>query len=87
MKIIPGKNIVVCRAAPPEKTKSGLQLPTPEKGAPETGIVYRIGPGKPPVKLTIGAKIVYRRYTDNKVSIGVEEFNFVKMEDILALVK
>lgn len=82
MKILPSKNIIICLKVPPEKTKSGLILHEDEKARSEVGIVYAIGAGKLPMSIKIGDKIVYRKYTDNKVSIAGDEYNFIEFKDI-----
>ena len=87
MLIRPAQKIVICKPAPKQKTTSGIVLPTPDKGAPEIGVVYAIGKGKLPVSLKVGSTIVYRRYTENKVYIQGEEYNFVRFEDITGVIK
>lgn len=86
MKILPAEKIVICKPAPKQKTKSGIVLPTPDKGAPEIGIVYAVGKGKRPLPLKKGDTLVYRRYTDNKVFLEALEFNFVRFEDITGVI-
>lgn len=84
-QLIPATKIVICKDAPREKLKSGIELPTMEKGEPEVGIVYAIGTGKRPVAMKVGDKIVYRKYSDNKVFIGGARYNFVRFEDVVAV--
>lgn len=86
-QLIPANKIVICKDAPREKLKSGVELINQEKGEPEVGIVYAIGTGKRPVALKVGDKIVYRKYSENKVFIGGTRYNFVRFEDIVAVAK
>lgn len=87
MKLYPAAKTVICTDPPPEKLKSGIQMIAQEKGEPEVGIVYAIGTGKLPINIKIGDKIVYRKYTENKVFIGGARYNFVRFEDIVAVQK
>lgn len=91
-KIVAAANTVVCIKVEPEKTKSGLEIPVADgKNAPEIGKVYDIGPEKKkgdlPIKVAVGDRIVYRRYTDNKVLINSEEYNFIDFKDIVGIIK
>jgi len=83
MKIIPSKNIVICTRPPQQATKSGLIIPEDDKAKNEVGKVYAIGAGKLPIPVKVGDQIVYAKYTDNKVSIQGEEYNFIWFKDIV----
>lgn len=71
------KNVVVCTPPQDQKTKSGLVLQDVEN-KPEMGVVYAIGEGKKPCDFKVGDHIVFRRYTDNRVYLEGQEFNFVR---------
>jgi co-chaperonin GroES (HSP10) len=83
--IKPAKNVIILRSAS-LKTKSGLQAVESEKNAPEIGEIVAIGLGTPPLKISIGDIIVYRKYMENKVYIPKvgEELNFVDFKEIVA---
>jgi co-chaperonin GroES (HSP10) len=84
----PSKEVVVLEDAGAQKTKSGLDLPTQEgKSKPEIGRVVAFGLGTQPVPFKIGDKIVYRKYMDNKIQVGVKSYNFIDFKDILAVIK
>lgn len=80
------KNVVVCKNAMTQKTKSGLELNHADN-KPEMGEVVVLGAGTPPVKLKVGDTIVFRRYTDNRIFLGGTEYNFVQFKDVLGVVK
>jgi chaperonin GroES len=80
----PSKKTVICEAVN-VSTVGVLQMAQEEK-KPEVGKVLSIGEGKLPVEIKIGDTIVYRRYTDNKISINGKEYNFISFKDILAVV-
>ena len=89
MKISPAKNVVVT-VQPENKTSTGLLLAKDEKDdkAPELGLVVEIGGGKPPVQgLKVGALIVFRKYTDNRIPVHGKEYNFISYKDVLAVVE
>jgi len=92
MRLLPGKYIVICKDAGPEKLKSGLEMVRQDKNQPEVGIVFDLYKGNPPktddknklpFPLKKDDKIVYRKYSDNKVYIGGVAYNFIRFEDII----
>lgn len=89
MQIIPAKKVVVCKQ-PENVTKSGLKLAGEEgrdKKEPEIGVVVELGEGKTPVPVKKGDTIVFRRYSENRIAIKGEKFNFIDFKDIMAVVK
>lgn len=87
MKILPARNIVICVTPPATPTKSGLLVPKDDKAKNEVGKVYVIGEGKPPIKIKVGDKVVYMKYTDNRVEIEGDEYNFINFKDICGKIK
>lgn len=87
MKILPAKNVVICTKPEAKPTKSGLVLPDDDKAKNEVGKVYAIGKGKLSIPLKVGDEIVFRKYTDNKVDIDGDEFNFIDFKDIMSKIK
>lgn len=83
----PAKKIVVCEAAE-NRTASGLLLASDDSGdkAPEIGKVVSIGEGKLPVEIKKDDIIIYRKYTDNKITVEGKEYNFIRFEDIVAAI-
>jgi len=77
-----------------KKTDSGIYLPDSHDEKPQQGTVLAVGNEwhteqgatlKPPVKK--GDVVVYKKWGGNDVKIGAIEYQFLKFEDILAIVK
>ncbi len=86
--------ILVEPAKQDKKTVSGIYLPDSHEDKPQYGTVLAIGDNftnehgvvqKPPVKK--GDTVVYKKWGGNEVQLGEIEYQFLKYEDILALVK
>lgn len=80
----PAKKIVICETV---KLKSGIGLTLPPSGdkPPELGRVLYIGEGKKPVEFEVGDTIVYMKYSDNKVDIKGQIYNFIEFRNIVAV--
>ena len=76
------------------KTNSGLYLPENSTEKPQNGTVLAIGDSiwesgvkeiKAPVK--VGQTVIYKKWGGNDFIIGDIEYQFLKFEDVLAVVK
>lgn len=76
------------------KTASGLYLPENSGEKPSYGTVLAVGDSiwesgvkeiKAPVK--VGQTVIYKKWGGNEFKIGDTEYQFLKFEDVLALVK
>lgn len=76
------------------KTASGIYLPDGREEKPQQGSVLAVGATwvteqgakiESPVKK--GDKVVYKKWGGNDVKIGDVEYQFLKFEDILAVIK
>ena len=86
--------VLVEPAAKQTKTQGGIYLPDNHDEKPQAGKVIAIGGSvwesgvkevKSPVQ--VGAQVVYKKWGGNDVKIGDVEYQFLKFEDILAIVK
>lgn len=77
-----------------KQTASGIYLPDSHDEKPQEGVVLAVGADwvtehgatiKAPVKK--GATVIYKKWGGNEVKIGDVEHQFLKFEDILAIVK
>jgi chaperonin GroES len=77
-----------------KQTESGIYLPDSHEEKPQQGTVLAVGDDwvtehgatiKPSVKK--GDTVVYKKWGGNDVKIGDIEYQFLKFEDILAIVK
>lgn len=95
MKLKPlADHVIVKPAKEEEVTKSGIVLPdTAKSEKPEQGEVLAVGPGKllengtrAPMTVTVGDKIVFKKYSPDEVKIDGEEYLVVSESDIIAVV-
>ena len=94
-KLQPLPGYILVEPAEAEKqTASGIYLPDSHDEKPQQGTVLAVGGDwnteqgatiKAPVKK--GDTVVYKKWGGNEVKIGDTEYQFLKFEDILAVVK
>ncbi len=77
-----------------KQTASGIYLPDSHEEKPQQGTVLAVGTDwvtehgatiKSPVK--VGDSVIYKKWGGNDVKIDDIEYQFLKFEDILAIVK
>jgi chaperonin GroES len=77
-----------------KQTASGIYLPDSHDEKPQQGTVLAVGADwvtehgatiKSPVKT--GDAVIYKKWGGNDVKIGSIEYQFLKFEDILAIIK
>ena len=77
-----------------KQTASGIYLPDSHAEKPQQGTVLAVGSDwvtehgatiKSPVKVT--DSVIYKKWGGNEVKIGDIEYQFLKFEDILAIIK
>jgi chaperonin GroES len=67
------------------KTASGIYLPEKAAEKPKTAKVVAVGPNTKQIK--VGARIVYKSFSNTEVKVDGDEYILVKEEDVLATVK
>lgn len=86
--------VLVEPTAKQTKTTGGIYLPDSHDEKPQEGTVLAVGADevtdagatrKSPVK--VGDKVVYKKWGGNDVKINDVEYQFLKFEDILAVIK
>lgn len=86
--------VLVEPADAPSQTDSGIYLPDSHDEKPQQGEVLAVGSTwltehgakiESPVKK--GDQVVYKKWGGNEVKIGDKEYQFLKFEDILAIIK
>lgn len=96
MKLHPlSDHIVIEPSKDEERTKSGILLPeTAEKEDLKQGKVVAAGPGRKtsagrviPVEIKVGDKVLYSKYSPDKIKVEEKEYVIVKEEDILAVLE
>ncbi len=94
MKIKPlFDNVLIKPLEAEEKTPSGIILPDTAKEKPQIGLVMAVGKGKvtpkgekQPMIVTVGDKVMYKKWGGNEVKVDGEEWTIVGQEDILAII-
>lgn len=94
-KITPMPGYVLVKPAEQEtKTASGIYLPDSTDEKPQHGTVLAVGDSiwesgvkeiKSPVK--VKDSVIYKKWGGNDVKIGDVEYQFLKFEDVLAVIK
>lgn len=96
MKLRPlGDRVIVKPVAADEVTKSGIILPdTVDKEKPEQGEIIAVGPGRrlengsvQPVAVTVGQKVVFKKYSPDEFKIDGVEHLILREEDLMAVVE
>jgi len=74
-----------------EEMRGGLYIPDTAKEKPQQGTVVAIGPGRRtdegellPVELTVGARILYGKYSGTEVTVDGTDLLIIKETDVLA---
>ncbi len=93
-QINPAPGYVFVEPAEAQKqTSSGIYLPDSHGEKPQHGKVLAVGDAamddgaeiKSPVK--VGQTVIYKKWGGNELKIGDIEYQFLKFEDILAIIK
>ncbi len=96
MKLKPlGDHLIVKPTKVDKKTKSGIVLPdTVDKEKPEQGEVIAVGPGRVldngnrlPMSVTVGEKILFKKYSPDEIKIEEEEFLVLSESDVMAVIE
>lgn len=94
MKLVPlGDRVVLKQLVAGETTKSGILLAGQAKEKPQEAEVVAVGPGgvidgkEVVMQVSVGAKVIYSKYSGTEVKLDGEEFIIVKQGDILAVVE
>ncbi len=87
-------NVLVKPVESEEKTAGGIFLPETAKKESTTGVVMAVGPGElddegkhKSMHISVGDKVMYKKWGGNEIKIGNEEWTIVEEKDILAIVK
>ena len=89
MKLKPmADNVLLKQGEAQETTASGIILATTNKEKPAIYEVVSAGPGTKDVQMTVkaGDKVVVGKFSGSEIKLDGEDYKFVKLEDILAVV-
>ncbi|OGG04127.1 co-chaperone GroES [Candidatus Gottesmanbacteria bacterium RBG_16_52_11] len=86
-------NVLIKPLEQEERLPSGIVLPDTAKEKPQIGLVMAVGPGTTDEKgktvkmvVTVGQKVMYKKWGGNEVKVNGEEWMIVEQKDILAVV-
>lgn len=89
MKLKPmADNVLLKQHEAQETTASGIILATTNKEKPAIYEVVAAGPGTKDVAMTVAAgdKVVVGKFSGNDIKLDGQDYKFVKVDDILAIV-
>lgn len=69
------------------RTSSGLYLPETAKEKPQKGVVVAIGDEEEDIKVKVGQKVLFPKYTGTEIKIDGVEHLIMDADDILAIVE
>ena len=94
MKLKPLSDRVVIKMVEAEETtKSGIILAGAAKEKPQVAEVIAVGPGgvvdgkEVEMTVSVGQKVITRKYSGTEVKVDGEEYMIVRVGDILAVVE
>lgn len=88
-------NVLIRPVKAEEKTPGGILLPDTVKEKPQIGEVMAVGEGawnedgtkRTPVSVSVGQKVMYKKWGGNEIKVENEEWTIVEDKDILAIVE
>ena len=86
--------VIIEREQAPEKTKSGLILPSSASSKPNQGKVLAVGGGAlkedgtiDPLEIAIGDVVIFSEYSGDKIKYEGKEYHILSESDILGIVQ
>lgn len=81
-----GNRVIIQKAEVEEKTASGIVLTGHAKEHPQVAIVVAIGKDVDSEELSVGDKVVFKKFAGSDVKVDGEEYTICEMEDLLAVI-
>ncbi len=79
---------VLVRVEPEENvTKSGLYVPDTAKEKPQRGVVVAIGDETDVIKVAVGDRVLFPKYTGAEIRIESEDHLIIESTDLLAILR
>jgi chaperonin GroES len=87
-------NVLIKPLEAESKTSGGIYIPDTVKEKPQVGEIMAIGEGswdedgekRIPMDVSVGQKVMYKKWGGNEVKVENEEWTIVDQKDILAVV-
>lgn len=88
MKIIPlGSRVLIRPVEEQTRTSTGIYIPETAKEKPQTGEVMAIGDEEDEIKVKVGQKVLFPKYTGTEIKIDGIEHIIMDSDDVLAIVE
>ena len=68
------------------RTSAGLYIPETAKEKPQTGFVVAVGDDDENIKVSVGQKILFPKYTGTEIKLDGVDHLLMESDDILAIV-
>jgi chaperonin GroES len=69
------------------RTSSGLYIPETAKEKPQTGFIIAVGDEDEDIKVKVGQKVLYPKYTGTEIKLDGEDHLIMDADDILAIIQ
>lgn len=88
MNIIPlGARVLIRPVEEQTRTSTGIYIPETAKEKPQTGEVVAIGDDEDEIKVKVGQKVLFPKYTGTEIKIDGVEHIIMDSDDVLAIVE
>lgn len=81
-----GSRVLIRPLEEQSRTSSGIFIPETAKEKPQTGEVVAVGDDEEGIKVSVGQKVLFPKYTGTEIKIDGIEHIIMNADDILALV-
>jgi chaperonin GroES len=68
------------------RTSAGLYIPETAKEKPQTGFVIAVGDDEENIKVSVGQKILFPKYTGTEFKLDGVDHLIIESDDILAII-
>jgi chaperonin GroES len=82
-----GSRVLVWVEAEETVTKSGLFVPDTAKEKPQRGVVAAIGDDRDVIKVEVGDRALFPKYTGAEIRIERDDFRIIESADLLAILR
>jgi chaperonin GroES len=79
---------VLVRIQPEENvTRSGLCVPDTAREKPQRGVVAAVGDDQEAIKVSVGDRVLFPKYTGTEISIESEDHLIIESAELLAVIR
>lgn len=69
------------------RTDTGIYIPETAKEKPQTGVVVAVGDDEDEIKVEIGQKVLFPKYTGTEIRLSGIDYLIMDADDVLAILK